>query len=289
VGARRHHPPGRGDVRATPIRQPAGGDGMTGPMDRAAVLQDRVVLVTGAGQGIGRATALKAAEHGAFVIVADLDEARGGETSHAISAGGGRARFAACDVTDPDHVRALVDDIVEREGQLDAAVNNAGTEGAVVVTHEYPLDTFDRVIALNLRAVFVCMQEQLRVMTACERGAIVNVSSIAGFRGFANFSAYNATKHAVVGLTRTAALEYATTRLRVNSVAPGFCVTPMVTDRGLRAQPGSADYHMLEELHPMKRLGEPEEIAEAVVWLCSDAASFVTGHNLAVDGGYLAR
>jgi NAD(P)-dependent dehydrogenase (short-subunit alcohol dehydrogenase family) len=252
-------------------------------------LEGMVMLVTGAGQGIGRAIAVRAATQGATVAVAEIDENNGRETCDRIARAGGTAYFARCDVTDSEAVRALVQEVVARHGRLDAAVNNAGCEGAIAPTHEYPIDAFDRVIDLNVRAVFLCLQEELRIMLGQGHGAIVNVGSIAGFAGFANFSAYNASKHAVVGLTRTAALEAATQGVRVNAVAPGFVVTPMVTDRGLKAQPGSDDFRAIADLHPMKRLGRPEEIAAAVTWLASEAASFVTGHTLAADGGYLAQ
>jgi NAD(P)-dependent dehydrogenase (short-subunit alcohol dehydrogenase family) len=253
------------------------------------MLQDKIVLVTGAGQGIGRATAQAMADYGATVVLVDVQQDRGEQTRQAITDRGGAAKFVACDVTDGPAMEQLVKEIETEFGSLDCAVNNAGTEGVIASTEDYPLEGFDRVLALNLRGVFTCMQAELRSMLVHGGGSIVNIASIAGFAGFANFSAYNATKHAVVGLTRTAALESATRGVRVNAVAPGFIVTPMVTDRGLRAQPGSDDYRMLEEIHPMKRLGQPEEIAEAVAWLCSDRASFVTGHALAVDGGYLAQ
>jgi NAD(P)-dependent dehydrogenase (short-subunit alcohol dehydrogenase family) len=257
---------------------------MSGPM-----LDGKVIVVTGAAQGIGRATAIRSAAHGAIVVVIDIDEAGGIETCELVAEAGGLGTFAACDVTDRAAVNALVGEVIARHGRLDAAVNNAGSEGAIAPTHQYPIDAFDRVMDLNLRAVFSCMQEELRVMLGQGHGAIVNVASIAGFAGFANFCAYNASKHAVVGLTRTAALETAVHGIRVNAVAPGFCVTPMVTERGLKARPGSADFQSIAEMHPMKRLGDPDEIAEAIAWLASDAASFVTGHVLAADGGYLAQ
>jgi NAD(P)-dependent dehydrogenase (short-subunit alcohol dehydrogenase family) len=252
-------------------------------------LDGRTVLVTGAGQGLGRAMALRAAGAGARVVASDIDLEAAEETCAALDVAGAENLALRCDVTDPDEVGQAIEDVLGRFSRLDCAINNAGTEGVIEEIVDYPLEVFERVIRVNLAAVFICMQAELGVMKEQGSGAIVNVSSIAGFAGFPNFSAYNASKHGVVGLTRTAALEYATTGIRVNSVAPGFCETPMVTDRGLEAKPGSDDYRQIEVLHPMDRLGRPEEIAEAAVWLCSDAASFVTGHSLAVDGGYLAR
>jgi NAD(P)-dependent dehydrogenase (short-subunit alcohol dehydrogenase family) len=252
-------------------------------------LNARTALVTGGGQGLGQAIAEALAQAGATVIVSDINTDHGEATAKIIADAGGHATFRPCDVTDTAAVHDLIAGIKKDHGRLDCAVNNAGVEGAIAPIIDYPLDAFDHVLNLNVRALFVCMQEELRVMIGQRGGSIVNISSIAGFAGFPNFSAYNASKHAVVGLTRTAALETATDGVRVNAVAPGFCVTPMVTDRGLKAQPGSPEYQQIEQLHPMNRLGRPAEIAQAVAWLCSDAASFVTGHSLAADGGYLAR
>lgn len=252
-------------------------------------LTGSVLFVTGGAQGIGRSVAVHAAARGARVVVADVDADKAEEAVTSIVADGGTASFRRCDVSDPDDVAAAVDHVVERYGRIDAAVNNAGITGPITPTQDYPIEMFDRVISLNLRGVFACMQAELRPMLRQGKGAIVNVSSVAGFRGFANFSAYNASKHGVVGLTRTAAVEVATSGVRINSVAPGFCETPMVMGQGLKAERGTEAHRQIAQLHPMDRLGDPSEIALAALWLCSDAASFVTGHNLAVDGGLLAQ
>jgi NAD(P)-dependent dehydrogenase (short-subunit alcohol dehydrogenase family) len=252
-------------------------------------LSGAVLFVTGGAQGIGRAIAAQAAARGARVVVADIDDAKANETVERIAADGGVASFRRCDVTDADDIVAAVDHVVDLHGRIDAAVNNAGIVGPITPTRDYPLESFDRVVALNLRGVFACMQAELRHMLPQRQGAIVNVSSVAGFRGFANFSAYNASKHGVVGLTRTAAVEVATSGVRINSVAPGFCETPMVMEQGLKAERGTDAHRQIAQLHPMDRLGDPAEIARAALWLCTEAASFVTGHNLAVDGGLLAQ
>ena len=261
---------------------------LTGRVD-APDLDGRALLVTGGAQGIGRSIAVHGAERGARVVVADLDDAMGAKTVAEITEAGGAATFYRCDVAIPDDVEGAVQHAIDTYGRLDAAVNNAGIVGPITPTHEYPLEMFDRVLAVNLRGVFVCLQAELRWMLRQRSGAIVNISSVAGFRGFANFSAYNASKHGVVGLTRTAAVEVAISGVRVNSVAPGFCETPMVVEQGLKAERGTDAHRNIAALHPMDRLGDPSEVALAALWLCSDAASFVTGHNLAVDGGLLAR
>jgi NAD(P)-dependent dehydrogenase (short-subunit alcohol dehydrogenase family) len=186
-------------------------------------------------------------------------------------------------------LRDFIAAAIRLHGRLDCAVNNAGTEGVVADTVNYPDDVWDRVMAINVKGMYMCMQDDLRTMLAQTAGSIVNVASICGVIGLRQFSAYNASKHAVLGLTKTAALEVATTGVRVNAVGPGFCDTPMIKDRGIKAQPGSPEYRMLEELHPMHRLGHPEEIGEAIAWLCSDAAFFVTGQCLFADGGYVAQ
>jgi NAD(P)-dependent dehydrogenase (short-subunit alcohol dehydrogenase family) len=254
-----------------------------------ASLTGKTAFVTGGAQGIGRATAQLLARNGARVLVADISEESGARTATSIREEGGEGYFVRCDVSNERDVEEAIAAMLARFGRLDCAVNNAGTEGIIADTASYPLATFDRVVSLNLRGVFVCMQQELRAMLAGGGGSIVNLGSVVSQVGAAKFSAYNATKHAVAGLTRTAALEYARSGIRVNAVGPGFCETPMVTDRGLHARPGTDIYNTLESLHPMGRLGRPHEIAEAIAWLCSDAASFVTGHVLYADGGFLAQ
>jgi NAD(P)-dependent dehydrogenase (short-subunit alcohol dehydrogenase family) len=253
----------------------------------------KVALVTGAASGIGRATALAFARAGARVMLADLDPA-GVESAArdvvATSRGAdGDAASVRADVSNPADVRAMVDHVVERFGGLDFAFNNAGIEGALATTADYPEDVWQRVLAVNLTGVFLCMKQEIPALRARGGGAIVNNASILGVVGFANAPAYTAAKHGVLGLTKVAALELATERIRVNAVCPGFIETPMVMDRSMRAGSDAAAYEQIAALHPMHRLGKSEEIASAVLWLCSDGASFVTGEHLMVDGGYVAR
>ncbi len=253
----------------------------------AGLLAGKVALVTGGASGIGRATALAMAREGARVVVADVAEAGGAETVQRIAAAGGQAVFQRADVAEPDDVEALVRCAVETYGRLDCAFNNAGIEGAVAAPHEYPDDVFDRVIAVNLKGVWLCLKAEVRQMLAQGGGAIVNTASAAGLVGAPTISAYDASKHGVVGLTKSFALAYARQGIRVNAVCPGIIRTPMVERSFLARDPNAAA--RLEASEPVGRLGTPEEVAEAVVWLCSDAASFVTGVALPVDGGMVAR
>jgi NAD(P)-dependent dehydrogenase (short-subunit alcohol dehydrogenase family) len=252
-------------------------------------LEGKVALVTGGAQGLGRATAEKLAASGCKVVVADLQEDKVEATCAAIRDAGGEASATAVDVTDAGAVGQMVRTVLERHGRLDCAVNNAGTEGDIATTDEYPEERWHQVIGVNLTGVFLCMKEELGAMREQHSGSLVNIASICGVTGMANFAAYNASKHGVVGLTRTAALEFATEGVRVNAVGPGFARTAMITDRGLEAKPGSEVYREIEAMHPMNRLAEPSEIAEAVAFLCSDASSFVTGQILLADGGYMAQ
>ncbi|MEZ4407989.1 MAG: SDR family oxidoreductase [Polyangiales bacterium] len=247
---------------------------------------DKVALVTGAGSGIGQATAIAFAREGAKVVVSDVAGA-GEETVATITRAGGEARLIACDVSDPAQVEALVAATVSAFGRLDCAFNNAGVGGAQAPVADYPIDAWQRVLAVNLTGVFLCMKHQLAQMLAQGRGAIVNNASILGTVGFATASAYVAAKHGVLGLTRTAAIEVAPAGVRVNAVCPGFIETPMLAHAGLTTDPQARA--MIEGLHPVKRLGRPEEVAAAVLFLCSDEASFVTGHPMLVDGGYVAQ
>jgi len=249
----------------------------------------KVAIVTGAAGGIGRATALAFAREGAAVLVTDINTAGGQETVRLIREAGGTAEFLQVDVTKDDQVAAMVRRAVELWGGLDVAFNNAGIEGVLAPTHEYPEEAWERVIAINLTAVWRCMRHEIPEMLKRGGGAIVNTASILGLVGFANAPAYTASKHGVVGLTKAAAQEYAELGLRINAVCPGFIETPMVMERGVQLGKDKAAYAQVAGLHPMNRLGKPEEIAEAVLWLCSPKASFVTGYALAVDGGYVSK
>jgi NAD(P)-dependent dehydrogenase (short-subunit alcohol dehydrogenase family) len=254
----------------------------------SGLLVGKVALVTGAASGIGRATGLLFAQEGARLVIADVDEPGSAETVRLISELGGESFAVGCDVSDPKDVEALIAAAVERFGRLDCAFNNAGIGGASALLADYGLEDWDRVLAVNLTGVFLCMQSELRQMVRQGGGAIVNAASVVGVMGYPQLAAYTAAKHGVLGLTRTAALEYARHSVRVNAVCPGWTETPMVMDEGPRPASDPAIYEAIAGLAPMRRLGMPSEIAAAVAWLCSDAASFVTGHPLIVDGGVAA-
>ncbi|PZR16573.1 MAG: short-chain dehydrogenase [Archangium gephyra] len=250
-------------------------------------LKGKVAIVTGAAFGIGRATAMLFARQGARVVVADVSDGAGEQTVATIRAAGGDARYVHCDVSNATQVRALISDTVDTWGRVDIAFNNAGIEGTQAPVGSLREEDFARVIAVNLTGAFLCMKYELEQMEKQGSGAIVNNASILGQVGLANAGAYTAAKHGLLGLTRAAALEYAPKGIRINAVCPGFIVTPMLERAGMLTQ--EPVRQAIEGLHAMKRLGQPEEVAEAVLFLSSSRASFVTGHPLLVDGGYVAQ
>ena len=254
----------------------------------AGLLKGKVSLVTGAASGIGRAASLVMSREGATVVVSDVNADGGAETLDAIKERGGDGMFVQADVSRRDDAATLIGQVVSAYGRLDCAYNNAGVEGYMSGRlHEYPEDQWDRLIDINLKGVWLCMKHEIPQMMDQGGGAIVNTASAAGLVGSRRLAAYVASKHAVVGLTKTAALEYATDGIRVNAVCPGMIDTPMM-DRLFRGR--EPDYEAdIPARQPIGRLGTPEEIAEAVTWLCSDAASLVTGLAMAVDGGLTAQ
>ncbi len=248
-------------------------------------MKGKVALITGAAAGIGRATAIAFAQKGARVVVSDVNAAGGKETVDLIEEGGGTAMFLRADVADAESVAALVSGTVDAFGGLDFAFNNAGIEGEAASTTECSGENWDRVIAINLTGVWLCMKHEIPVMLERGGGVIVNCASIAGVVGYATMPAYTASKHGVIGLTRTAALEYAKQNIRVNAICPGVIETEMI-ERFTHGDPERRSE--LREGVPVGRLGRSEEIASAVLWLCADDSAFVTGHPLVIDGGHVA-
>jgi NAD(P)-dependent dehydrogenase (short-subunit alcohol dehydrogenase family) len=242
-------------------------------------LADKVGIVTGGGSGIGRATALAMARAGAALVIGNRNSKQGEETIAAIRQAGGRAVFQSTDVTKPADVQALVARAVQEFGRLDLAFNNAGTDGQQVPLHEQDIDKATFLFDVNIKGVFLCMKFEIEQMLKTGGGAIVNTSSIFGLNGFPGWSLYSATKHAVTGMTKSAALDYAKRNIRVNAVGPGPIETPLL------AKGTGGDPHSYASFVPMGRIGQPVEIADAVVWLLSDEAKFVTGHTLPIDGG----
>ncbi len=249
------------------------------------MLKSRVMLITGAAGGIGRATALAAARAGARVFAADLDASGAEETARLVRDAGGEARATASDVVQATSVKALVTSVIAAFGRIDCAFNNAGIEGSPAPVAAQEEDDFDRVIAVNLKGVWLAMKYEIAAMLAQGGGAIVNTASIAGLVGTPGYSAYIASKHGVTGLTKSAALAYASQGIRVNAVCPGFIETAM-TGRIFEGQ--AARKEDLISRIAQRRFGTPEEIADAVVWMCSDGARYLNGHMLTVDGGYVA-
>ena len=247
------------------------------------IFENKVAIVTGGSFGIGKATAKAFANRGAKVVIADWVEDY--SALKEIEDDGGSVIFIKCDVSKTSDVTTLVNETIETFGRLDFAVNNAGIEGSNASTHECTEENWDKTISINLKGVWLCMKQEIPPMLKSGKGAIVNIASIAGLVGFSGLPAYVVSKHGIVGLTKTAALEYAKQGIRVNAVCPGVIRTAMI-DR-LTGKDKTVE-KQFEAMEPVGRMGEPEEVAEAIVWLCSDAASFVTGHALAVDGGWIA-
>jgi NAD(P)-dependent dehydrogenase (short-subunit alcohol dehydrogenase family) len=250
--------------------------------------ENKVALVTGAASGLGLATAKAFAEAGASVVLADWDETQVQAAAHDLASQGHTTLAVRCDVSDDAQVEAMVQQTVAAFGQLDAAYNNAGVQNILAETADSPRDDYDRVMAINLRGVWSSMKFELQQMRQQGSGAIVNCSSLGGLIGGAQRGTYHAAKHGVIGLTKSAALEYATRGIRVNSVCPGMIETPML-DKMIATGQGEELDQMLKTLVPMGRMGRAEEIADAVLWLCSSAASYVTGQSISVDGGYVMR
>lgn len=251
----------------------------------AGRLEGKVALVTGASSGIGRASAQAFAQDGAKVLVADIDADGGNETVHMIQEAGGEALFVRADVSDGAAVEAMVQTAVQTWGRLDCAHNNAGIAEERVRTAELTEEVWDRTIDINLKGVWLCMKHEILQMLEQGGGAIVNTSSVVGLVAVMRQPAYVASKHGIIGLTKAAALEYARKGIRVNAVCPGPVLTPAL-ESYMRASPEVGRH--LKGQNPSGRLGTTEEVAQAVVWLCSDKASYMTGHALAIDGGVLA-
>lgn len=248
------------------------------------LLKDKVALVTGAGSGIGRAISILYASEGAKVIVSDIDEKGGNETVSEITSKGGEAIFVKADTSKADDSKNTVEQALNKFGALHIAVNNAGIGGPLSPVGEYPVDGWDKVISINLSGVFYGLRYQIPAIISSGGGSIVNMASILGRAGTRNSPAYVAAKHGVVGLTKAAALDYADQKIRINSIGPGYIVTPLLTN-----SLDEAALNGLVKLHPIGRLGTSEEVAELALWLNSDKASFVTGAYYNVDGGYLAQ
>jgi len=248
------------------------------------LLENKVAIITGAGSGIGKAISLLYANEGAKIVVSDISEKGGNETVSEVKAKGGEAIFVKADTSKPDDNKNVVEQAVKQFGGLHLAVNNAGIGGPISPAGEYPIDGWDKVIAINLSGVFYGLRYQIPAILEAGGGSIVNVASILGKVGAKGSAAYVAAKHGVIGLTEAAALEYADKKIRINSIGPGYIHTPLLTnslsDEAMKALVG---------LHPIGRLGTSEEVAELALWLNSDKASFVTGSYYNVDGGYLAQ
>lgn len=249
------------------------------------LFKNKTTIVTGAASGIGKSTAELYAKEGANVVLSDVDEKKGNAAVETINKNGGNAIFIKADVSSHDDCRSLVEQTVKHFGRLDVACNNAGIGGEQNPIADYSIENWNKVIAVNLSSVFYCMKYEIKAMLEGGGGSIVNIASILGNTSFENSAAYVSAKHGVVGLTKNAAVEYAKKNIRVNSVGPAFIHTPLIAE----LEKDKEALNFLVSLHPIGRLGKPEEVAELVIWLSSDKASFVTGSYYPVDGGYLAK
>ena len=250
--------------------------------------ENKVALVTGAASGLGLATAKAFAESGASVVFADWNEKAVQSAAKELADQGHKTLAVRCDVSDDAQVEAMVKQTVATFGRLNSAYNNAGVQNVLAETADSPRDDYDRIMGINLRGVWSCMKFELQQMREQGSGAIVNCSSLGGLIGGAQRGTYHAAKHGVIGFTKSAALEYATRGIRVNDVCPGMIQTPM-SDKMIAEGQGEELNKMLNTFVPMRRLGRPEEIADAVLWLCSSAATYVTGQSISIDGGYVMR
>ncbi|MEM6321021.1 MAG: glucose 1-dehydrogenase [Bacteroidota bacterium] len=246
-------------------------------------IKNKCAIVTGGATGIGRATSLLLGQHGAKVVVSDVNETIGKETVQLIEKEGGTAKFISCDVSQKEQVKALVVDAITAFGPVKLAVNNAGIGGRMAPMHEVAFSDWDQMMAINLSGVFYCMKEEISSMLHHGGGNIVNIASLAGLGGVPGGSPYCAAKHGVVGLTKSAAMEYAKLNIRVNAVCPGWTETAILDNLKKEILDKSVARYV-----PMRRLGRPEEVAETILWLLSDKSSFISGHSLAVDGGMKA-
>ncbi|MBK7427176.1 MAG: SDR family oxidoreductase [Saprospiraceae bacterium] len=246
-------------------------------------MENKTVIITGAASGIGKATAVLFAKQGASIVISDIHEDEGRATTENIVASGGKATFFKTDVTRPEDLESLINFTLKKYNRLDIAVNNAGISGELNTIADMSIEGWQKVIAVNLNSIFYGMKFQIPAMLKSGGGSIVNISSILGAVGFAGSAAYTAAKHGVIGLTQTAALEYSSQNIRVNSVGPGFIDTPLLNVLDVEMK------NQLASLHPIGRLGQSEEVAELIYWLSCDKSSFVTGSYYPIDGGYLAR